>query len=280
MQKRNLSIVIIILVVLALLGTGLIGGEDLFDVKRSQREIEIMRGILRTSLSFAGEDLEPPFSRTDWGSIDGYYLFGQGAVFVIPIPGPEVAPVYGVRAPSAGAALEYLMAPEPPGPGDPTLARAYYVQSLAALETEKAEQAEVEEHLAELERLQELEADDPEIAEAVKMAKARAEKRQQEIETLERERAERMARYRTQLHEVEELLVETLAGHGDSLSQVAPDEYVTLVLSPSEMAYGWIGDESAHPARIISVKKSSISAYKTGKLSEDAFRKAVLQYTH
>jgi len=69
-------------------------------------------------------------------------------------------------------------------------------------------------------------------------------------------------------------------GFGDSLSQVAPDEYVTLVLSPSATAYGLFGDEPGLPARVISVKKSMITAYKTGKLSKDAFRKAVLQYTN
>lgn len=61
---------------------------------------------------------------------------------------------------------------------------------------------------------------------------------------------------------------------------VAPGEYVTLVLSPSATAYGLFGDESELPARVISVKTSTITAHKTGKLSEDGFRKAVLQYTN
>ena len=46
------------------------------------------------------------------------------------------------------------------------------------------------------------------------------------------------------------------------------------------MAFGLFGEESGLPARVISVKKSTITAYKTGKLSEDAFRKAVLRYTN
>jgi len=253
MQGRNLSIVIIILVVAGLAGTGLAGGEELFDVKRSQREIEIMRGILRTSLSFAAEELEAPFSRRDWSSIDGFYLFGQGAVFIISIPGPEVAPVYSVWSPSVGADREYRLMST--APRAPRLARTYYAESLAALEAGEAEQAEVEEHLAQLELLQEVEADAPEIAEQIKEAKARAEQRQREIEKLQSERAERMARYRVH-------------------------EYVTLVLSPSVMAFGLFGEESGLPARVISVKKSTITAYKTGKLSEDAFRKAVLRYTN
>jgi hypothetical protein len=281
MKKGNLVIVTLTLVVLALTATALTGGEDLFDVKRSQREIEIMRGILRTSLSFVGEDLEAPFSRTDWQSIDGFYLYGQGAVFVISVPAPDVAPVYSVQAPSEGALLRYMMAPEPPAPpGEPGLARGYYVESLAALEAGEAEQAEVEEYLAQLEQIQEAEREDPEIRKEIAEARARAEKRQQEIAERKRERAERLADYETQLRELEERLVETLAGHGDSLSQVAPEEYVTLVLSPSAMAFGWIGDESNLPSRVISVKKSTITAHKTGKLSADAFRRAVLLYTN
>jgi hypothetical protein len=239
-----------------------------------------MRGILRTSLSFAAEDLEAPFSRRDWRSIDGFYLYGQGAVFVISIPGPEVGAVYGVRSSSTAAALEYMLAATVSAPRDTDLLRSSYVESQAALEAGEAEWAEVEEHLAELERLENLEADAPEIEEQIKDAKARAEQRQKEIEELENERAERMARYQSQLHELEERLVEALSGHGDSLSQVAPDEYVTLVLSPGATAYGLFGEESGSPGRIISVKKSTINAYKTGKLSEDGFRKAVLRYTN
>lgn len=281
MKKRSLMIVIVILVVSGLIGAGRTGGEDLFDVKRSQREIEIMRGILRTSLSFVVEDLDAPFSRADWRSIDGFYLYGQGAVFVISIPAPDVAPVYSVRAPLGGTTLRYALAPdEPVPPGEPTLAREYYLESLAALEAGEAEQAEVEDYLAQLEQIQQAEADNPEIRKEIEKARARAEKRQEEIAERKRQRAEQLANYETQLEKLEEQLVETLAGHGDSLSQVAPDEYVTLVLSPSAMAFGWIGDDSSLPSRVISVKKSTITAHKTGKLSADAFRQAVLRYTN
>jgi hypothetical protein len=277
MTKRTLTSVVAVPVVLALLATGLTGGEELFDSKRSQREIEIMCGILRTSLDFAAEDLEGPFAPARWRSIDGFYLYGQGAVFVIPIPGPSS---YGLRPRPTGVVGWSPAAPAPPAAVENRLAEAYVVESLAAMEAAEAEQAEVEAYLAELERLQEVEKNRKELAEQIEEAKARAQERKAEIERLERKRAEQLAEYRAQLNQLEEQLVETLAGHGDSLSQVAPDEYVTLVLSPDGLGHSRFSDESGQPARIVSVKKSTITAYKTGKLSEDAFRKAVLKYTN
>src|SRR6266498_5743591 len=70
---------------------------DLFDLKKSQQELEIMRGILSTTLSFVVKELqgkadsskpEPEdfYVHSGWkiANISAFYLYGQGAVFVIP----------------------------------------------------------------------------------------------------------------------------------------------------------------------------------------------------
>src|SRR5437867_1521955 len=69
---------------------------DLFDLKKSQQELEIMRGILSTTLGFVMKELrgmdssapEPKedFVYTPWrfSNVSAFYLYGQGAIFIIP----------------------------------------------------------------------------------------------------------------------------------------------------------------------------------------------------
>jgi len=75
---------------------------DLYDVKKSQQELEVMKGILSTTLRFVANEIrnrdiaaqnkpgESPrrISMGGYGggaSVSAYYLYGQGATFVIPI---------------------------------------------------------------------------------------------------------------------------------------------------------------------------------------------------
>jgi hypothetical protein len=61
------------------------GANDLFDAKKSQEELEIMKGILGTKLSFSVEDSQKEAS-SPWrfSNLNAFYLSGQGAVFIIP----------------------------------------------------------------------------------------------------------------------------------------------------------------------------------------------------
>lgn len=70
---------------------------DLFDLKKSQQELEVMKGILGTTISYASSELqnagdskqEKPkvmYRFAGMGiNISAYYLYGQGATFVIPM---------------------------------------------------------------------------------------------------------------------------------------------------------------------------------------------------
>src|SRR5512135_2391233 len=64
---------------------------DIFDLKKSQQELEIMRGIIGTTLDFLSREMR---GREDSGhmpmlghGVSAYYLYGQGAVFVVPLSG-------------------------------------------------------------------------------------------------------------------------------------------------------------------------------------------------
>jgi hypothetical protein len=76
--------------------------------------------------------------------------------------------------------------------------------------------------------------------------------------------------FRQALDGLKNLLVDTLAKYGDSLSAVKPGEHINLILQrPS-----W--DASGPNVGIISARKSWITDYKAGKMTLEEFRKKVL----
>ena len=91
---RKLQFCLILAVSLVLLWWNAAPGSQsqLFDSKRSQQELEIMKGILRTTLDFAAKELlgngsDDKAARFEFGgfsNISAFYLYGQGAVFAIP----------------------------------------------------------------------------------------------------------------------------------------------------------------------------------------------------
>jgi hypothetical protein len=85
---------------------------DLFDLKKSRQELEIMKGILNATLGFAANEIqgrdEPTnayegalYRYSGMGSnINAFYLYGQGATFIIPISSFRFASTKG-RTPTA-----------------------------------------------------------------------------------------------------------------------------------------------------------------------------------
>jgi len=70
---------------------------DLFDLKKSRQELEIMKGILNATLEFAASEIQGEGKSSDFfqgglfhsfgggSNINAFYLYGQGATFVIPV---------------------------------------------------------------------------------------------------------------------------------------------------------------------------------------------------
>jgi hypothetical protein len=90
----------------------------------------------------------------------------------------------------------------------------------------------------------------------------------------------RQAKFRESLSQLKIFLMEAMANHGDSLTVVKPGEYVNLVIVDD--GNRWFVDDSGDRAQreILSVQKSIITDYKTGKLSLDAFKQKVLNYVN
>ena len=238
------------------------GSKDLFDAKKSQEELEIMKGILNTTISFIGEkDTENRISA--WGNpdIDAFYLADQGAVFVIPISSHPFVNVEISR--SLDATREYLNAlklnirregnsiliPAPAAPPAPSAAPAL-PEPPNPPESPFLSQQDREE------------------------LKKRIEEFREKMEQSREEALKRREKLMQSLAEVKTSLIEALANYGDSLTTVKPDEHVNLVLTTESSE-----DRQKERFDVISARRSWISDYKAGRLSLDAFKQKVLQYT-
>ena len=93
---RKIYVCSVVIVILILIWWNATPGSQaqFFDPKKSQQELEIMKGILRTTLDFAAKELQgggsedrhngPAIEFGGFSNISAFYLYGQGAVFTIP----------------------------------------------------------------------------------------------------------------------------------------------------------------------------------------------------
>jgi hypothetical protein len=286
-----------------------------FDLRKCQQELEIMKGILRTTLGFASQELAAglksekvetrvaakrfTFGRTGEFNIGAFYLAGQGAVFTIPTSGvremmraregnlgfafasanmkemglnrewmeqqlgnqinelnAQIEQNFGFE----GVAAALAATPEPPSPPVPP---APAVVPVAPTPAPRPAQASPEAAAAREKQLKQ------KLAELQDRVKQRGE-----------EDEARQAKFREGLSQLKVFLVEAMANHGDSLTVVKPNEYVNLVIV--DEGNRWFGDESGDRGQreILSVQKSVITDYKTGKLTLEAFKQKVLNYAN
>lgn len=288
-MKRNLTILAVILA----LGTASPGSAQGPDLEKMKRELEIMRGILDTTIGFvvrdirqreagskaAGQNLERLFGSS---GIHAFYLQGQGALFVISTSGLRLrideraeswiaerieaeesyraaleAQQEALRAVEAARAELARGVPQPP-PAPPQPPKP--PQAAAAPAAAPAPQAARQEDLRK--RLQE--------------AQEKVKQRQEELKA-------RQKKIQEYLEEISVHLIEALANHGDSMTTLRPGEYVNLVITGGDMPglarYAPADEDAAASYRIIAVQKSVIADYKAGRLNLEAFKQKVLRYT-
>jgi hypothetical protein len=321
---RRFFAVLILVLNIGLLSWSLAQGtrNDLFDQRKVDQELEIMKGILGTTMDFAVRDLQVSTageSRDErhlehawgWNNISGFYLYGQGATFIIPtselgIPWPHGT---GRIALSLGSAY-----------ADDTTYTVALESTREAMEEAQAQLAEVQEEFrdqmeetAEAEREAQERSDGvavapppvptpaPAIAPAAPARPARPvagvqpppqpkpdqeamRKRlaaaQEKVKKRQEMMEQRRQKFQEALTQLKVHLVEALANHGDSLTFVKPNEYINLVLS-TDIGGALLAGGPAGPQRdIVSVQKSVVSDYKAGRLTLEAFKQKVLQYSN
>jgi hypothetical protein len=231
-----------------------------FDAKKSQEELEIMKGILGTTLSFV---LQKPdmvlllqknntSKQTVWRftNINAFYLAGQGAVFIIPtsnLPG---------RINEAGNNISELY-------------QGLLTQSLIVTPFAQAKEG------SSSVRTGPTEADRENLRKKIEEDRLKLKRAEEDAEA-------NRERYAKELKAVEAYLVETLASYGDSMTTVKPSEHINFVLTDDGLGGALVNlnsKRSPSSTHIISAEKSWITDYKAGKLTLDGFKQKVLQYS-
>jgi hypothetical protein len=214
----------------------------LFDARKSRQEIEIMKGIIQTTLRFAIQEIGQSASsdedkRMGLGgeltNIDAIYLYGQGVVFLIPLS-PQFDAIWA----------------------NPSL-----VGWLGPLLAQSSRQA--------LKRA-------PGKAQAKKIEPQSKMAKDQLAPANPAPLPNQPQKYWA---EARNYLIEAIANHGDSLTILKPQEYITLILTTEAPPSFFEGNEEAVvETSILSVKKATVVDYKIGKLSLEEFKSKVLIY--
>jgi len=315
MKKRQAVALLLICLILLPLHSTESAQVQPFDLKKCRQELEIMKGILRTTLGFASKELASSytsqtenesarafamFTRGDFSSINAFYLAGQGAVFTIPASSLREA----LRA-RKEFKLKNAFNLKPGGLEINFDERAIHdlvaqAQDLAA-EFAYAGGFGLEEPVPvspPLARVPPAAPQDPAPSPApAAPGRARtdkepsSDKREQrdqdrkklsELQERVRRRAQEdeasRAKFREAVDQLKEFLIEALANHGDSMTIVKPDEYINIVIAEEGHGF-WPNDSRQAGERdILSVRKAVISDYKAGRLTLEAFKQKVMNY--
>lgn len=314
-------------VLFVLLGMGGILAQDrsLFDREQVEKEIEIMKSILSTSLSYLERGAERHRGVSVHlfreSRIEGFYLYGQGTSFMMRVPVRRVS-IHNIEEVEekiadlkqkeiSAAALsrqvqllrsrltlnrtlglnfampEVVIPPMPPIPPRPPEPPAPPAAGSEAEEAEREEAAEARRQWRDRVREMEARVYSEGVLAGWGNRDVTEEEARQQLEELEQEVAELKSHLQEEKSESEHTrqkildeLVEVLARHGDGLTHLQPGEYVNLILVGSGDEGLFWGDQSQGTTEVLSLKKEDIQSYKTGAISLDQLKSAILHYTY
>ncbi len=277
--------------------TGSLFGQPDIDSSQGEKELAIMKSVISTSIamtrkSLRAEDDESRRGRYgryemdfDEDNVEAYYLHGQGVIFTIPYPclagrfpgewdqeidirldeimegalidreqvAQEVEILMNeVELQRQELGLPHAVPPPPPPPEAPALPEAP--------ESPEPDSAERKEVLVEIGKNME---------NSVNKLKLRLkEVREKSAEQKEKAEVEREA--------IKKELINVIAVHGGSLTQVRENEYINLILRDNCEFFDWGGSNASRT--ILSVKKSDITAYRSGRIRLDQLKLKFIEY--
>ena len=235
------------------------GANAPFDMAKTQKELEIMRGIFKTTLSFnSGDSQRDRFF--DFADIRFLYLTDQGVNFYVQNPGfflPSIA-LDNIEIEFDEAALQTDLE---------------MIQENLKIMQENLKQKEMEagEYSSARKSIEEANAEVKRGKEAWEAQKAKMLVQQKEMQQKIQAQNEKIAKQqedrRQKLPAIKESLIEAVANYGDTLTTVKIDEYINLVFDTSGQY------------EVVSIQKSWIKDYKAGKLTLDQFKAKAIQYS-
>lgn len=291
-MKRK-AIAVTMMLALGAVSAGLAQGPD---PKKTKQELEIMKGILETTIGFVLRDIRQREAGARastqslgrlYGSsdIDAFYLQGQGAVFMISTSGLRLRFVGEMPDALAIAGESIVKETE----------AAYQValearqQALRAVEQARAQLAQGARQPVPRETPAPPKPPEPapappptppapgqeELRKKLYEAQEKVKQRQEELKA-------RQKKIQEYLEEISAHLIEALANHGDSMTTLPAGEHVNLVITGGDTLglarYAPADEDAAASYRIIAVQKSVIADYKAGRLTLEAFKQKVLRY--
>lgn len=287
------------LLILGLVSWGAAQGTSPIDLVKSRQEMEIMKGILETTLSFVVQDLaqretagKPGTSlrRAVWSGasdIGSFFLQGQGAVFVISTSGLRLRMSdrgeYALLADEARLDAEENLreAMEAQQEALRVMSEAGYAVGRAAVPAPPVPPSPPT-------------PPSPAVAPATPPPVAQSTAKQEDMkkrlaqaQEKVRQRREELQAERKKLMEylgvIKSHLVEAIANYGDSMTTVKSGEYINVIIDVDEVGGGRIFDSrgSDQPTyQIITVPKSLITDYKAGRLTLEALKQRVQEYQY
>lgn len=300
MRKRvryfacSVSINLVVALIVAVSPTlPLFAQESSSESNQLQRELEIMKNILSTTLSFLNRSEETtgavlPGHRRGFevGRVDALYLRAQGAVFSIAVD--DAFLVDSEKFASIEKELARLEASDNPQKADAEL------QLLRAMTHERLPGLSALEAAAEAQALAAL-SENPEVQNAPMPVPEAGKKRspdevRKEIEKLKQSLTESKQQAEKNRRRLHEALVDALARYGDSLTGLAPDEFVNIVISP-DSGFGWpvlgygvrgfgmdAGTSEEPSEMIMTVRVSDIRDYRAGRIDLNSFKNRIEEY--
>ena len=286
-----------------LMVTGVLAAQPDIDSRQAEKELAIMKSVISTTLALLRKDFQEKYEtdvevagvfrrhveylhEIELSSIEGKYLFGQGVIFTIPYP------CLGEDFPLEVAELEHRLQEMV----EDQMVDAEYLVEEAEYLAEEAERALRDADLARRDEtyIQSYPRapeppdapetpDSPEIPDVPELspeAKARLERTVKDINVkltvLKEESEEQKKLIAEERDAIKEELIEVIAAHGDSLSQLKEDQFINLVLKDQCGHFGWREDNSEQT--VLSVRKSDVSAYRSGQITMDQLRERFVEY--
>ncbi len=283
MKRRIVLIMLALLVTLCFTMIQPAAQQPVVDSQKSRQELETMEGILSTTLGYAVKRLNTNQTQASGdrvfrlhgmgpSEVSGYYVYGQGAIFMIP-----------VSALGRGHGMDFAFAmPEIGELVDASVnvgleAAAASLKAISG-ETDSAEAAKAKEKAEKLQP----QSQDRQKEMAQKLEKQK-EKMQQFQEQAKKRQADMEQRHKdliNRLGQVTADLKDALARYGDSLSIVKPEESVTIILS-DDRGFRWGDSEgSGGVCHVLTVKKSLVTDLKAGKITREEFERRVVDYSY
>jgi len=277
MKRRIVLTLLALVVMLSLTIVKPIADQPIVDSQKSRQELETMEGILSTTLGYAVKRLSANQAgegervwrglKMERHEVSGYYVYGQGAVFMVPVSALQ-------RHQDMDFAFAFGDVAEMV---DPAAVTAEVEAALADLE----ESDDADKVMEKAEKVQqEAEARKKELTQKMAKQKEKLQQFQEQAKKRKAEMEEKRKELINRLGQIKVDLKDALARYGDSLSIVKPEESVTIILSDDRNFHWGDGESSGSICHVLTVKKSLVTDFKAGKITREDFDRRLIDYSY